>query len=220
MGHDASLATAFRSLTTRPGQDRSQAVPKYLPDCGHSQSEARVTLLSRFAALSLNTMERQNDEESYYTSLWDASVWSVKCLGTVILIAAAVAYIKNCFRGDRQVVTLKAILAAPLIAICSGLFLGSLLFCFGWLGRVTVSGAGIKAPLYSGRRVFLPWQELQAATKGSLNGWPCILVAGSDSKSPLYLMVLGTAKQRMVENIRTHAGANNALTRYLFEHGA
>jgi hypothetical protein len=175
--------------------------------------------MPRRSALLLDAMDTPNDEESYYTSLRDAAVWSVKCLGTIILIAAVITHIRDYFRGDRHVVWVQGTLATLLIAIGSGLFLGSLLFFFGWLGRVTISRAGIKAPLYSGRRVFLPWQELQTAQKGSLSGWPCILVAGSDSESPLYLMVLGEAKQRMIESVRNHAGANNVLTRYLFEHG-
>jgi hypothetical protein len=106
-------------------------------------------------------MSKPDDEESFYTSLWDAIVWSVKCLGIVILVAAAITHIKEYFRGDAQAVTLKGVLVILLVVFGSGLFLGSLLFCFGWLGRVTISRAGFKAPLYSGRRVFLPWQELQ-----------------------------------------------------------
>lgn len=145
-------------------------------------------------------MDRTHEEESYYTSLWDATVWS------------------EYFRGDAHAVSLKGILTTLLVVICSGLFLGSLLFCFGWLGRVTISPEGLKAPLYSGRRVFLPWQELQTAQKGSLGGWPCILVAGADSRSPLYLMVLD-AKKRMIESVKAHAGATNVLSRYLVEHG-
>ena len=164
-------------------------------------------------------MDRPNEEESYYTSLWDATVWSVKCLGIVILVVAVITHIKEYFGGDAHAVTLKGILTTLLVVICSGLFLGSLLFCFGWLGRVTISRAGLKAPLYSGRRVFLPWQELQTAQKGSLSGWPCILVAGADSRSPLYLMVLGEAKKRMIESVKAHAGATNVLSRYLVEHG-
>ncbi len=164
-------------------------------------------------------MDRTNDEESYYTSLGDAVVWAVKCLGAIILIAAVIARIKDYFRGNPHAVTLNGILVTLVVAIGSGLFLGALLFCFGWLGRVTISRAGIKAPLYSGRRVFLPWKDVQTAQRGSLSGWPCMLIAGSDSKSPLYLMVLGGAKQRMIGSLRTHAGANNALTRYLFEQG-
>ena len=164
-------------------------------------------------------MDRPHEEESYYTSLWDATVWSVKCLGIVILVAAVITHLKEYFRGDAHAVTLKGILTTLLVVICSGLFLGSLLFCFGWLGRVTISRAGLKAPLYSGRRVFIPWQELQTAGKGSLSGWPCILVAGADSTSPLYLMVLGGAKQRMIESVKAHAGATNVLKRYLVEHG-
>jgi hypothetical protein len=31
-------------------------------------------------------------------------------------------------------------------------------------------------------------------------------------------MVLGEAKQRMIESVRNHAGADNVLTRCLFEH--
>jgi hypothetical protein len=144
---------------------------------------------------------------------------SVKCLGIVILVAAVITHLKKYFRGDAHAVTLKGILTTLLVVICFGLFLGSLLFCFGWLGRVTISRAGLKAPLYSGRRVFLPWQELQTAQKGSLGGWPCILVAGADSRSPLYLMVLGDAKKRMIESVKAHAGATNILSRYLVEHG-
>jgi len=156
-----------------------------------------------------------NDEESYYTSLRDSIAWSLKFLGSLVVGLAVIGYLRDYFRGHRHGVTLKAVLATLLVAICSGLFLGTLLFCFGWLGRVTISRAGLKAPLYSGRRVFLAWEELQTAQKGSLSGWPCILVAGADSKAPLFLMVLGEAKQQMIEGIRNHAGADNALMKYL-----
>jgi hypothetical protein len=162
-------------------------------------------------------MDTRNAEESYYTSLLDSAVWSLKVFGSVVLVAAVIAHIRDYFRGNHHVVTLGELLTNVIVAICLGLFLGPLLFFFGWVGRVTISPGGIKAPLYSGRRVFLPWQDLHSARNGNLSGWPCILVAGSDSKSPLYLMVIGEAKQRMSESVREHAGANNVLTRYLFE---
>ena len=153
-------------------------------------------------------------EDSYYTSLRDCVVWSIGVIGGVIAIAAAITYVRETLRGTFHALTWEKSFGAIGVAFGAGLFLGLMIFAFGWMGRVTVSQAGLRAPLYSGRRVFLNWDELRTAIKGSLAGWPCVLVAGSDPKAPVYLMVIGNAKRRMIARIRVHAPATNVLIQF------
>jgi len=163
---------------------------------------------------SLDAMNGAESGESYYTSLRDATLWSIKHLGAVILAVAVSRYLVDYVRGSHHDLTLKIAMTILLVPVVLGVALGFLIFCFGWMGRVTISQTGIRAPLYSGRRVFRPWREILTAEKGSLNGWPCVILAGAGQGAPLYLMVLGDARRRMIESIRSHAGPNNALTRY------
>jgi hypothetical protein len=61
----------------------------------------------------------------------------------------------------------------------------------------------------------MAWQQIGSVSQGSLNGWPCTIITSSHlNKRVLYLMVLGTAKQRMIESIKEYAGADNVLVDY------
>jgi len=153
-------------------------------------------------------------ERTYFTSLTDSVRWALTSVGIRIGAIAATTLLVGYVTGRLGNLTLVTTGVCVLAIAGLLVFLGLLLFCFGWMGRVTVSSTGIKAPLYSGRRVFLPWQEIRGVDKRSLNGWPCTTIAGGEPLQELYLMPLGGAKREMVRRISEYAGPTSALVEY------
>jgi hypothetical protein len=156
-------------------------------------------------------------EATYFTSLRDSTWWSLRF---VVLLLVGVTLVAALTRGaPLQMPTLLALAQGSVAILLFSLFLGLLLFCFGWMGRVTISEAGIEAPEYSGARSFITWEQIRSASRSSLSGWPCTIIKGGQPEKVLYRMVLGETKRKMIQTVSRYAGANNVLRAHLEEHG-
>lgn len=156
-------------------------------------------------------------EATYFTSLSDTIWWSLRFI--VILVVATALGAAIAGLGMHRPPSLLSLGEGCVAVLLFSVFLGLLLFCFGWMGRITVSDSGIKAPEYSGVRSFMAWQQIRTASRSTLSGWPCTVITGGQPSKVLYLMALGDRKREMIESIRRYADPNNVLVAYFNEHG-
>jgi hypothetical protein len=153
-------------------------------------------------------------DETFYTSVLDSMRWSTKVFGTLGIILIVVSAVSHLVNPAQEAFSITRSLEGLLIISIAGACLGLLLFIFGWMGRVTISTSGVKAPFYSGKQGFLRWDEITNVAPGSLGGWPCTIISGSDARKPLYLMPLGGAKSLMIQCVARHADSRNPLAAY------
>ena len=150
-------------------------------------------------------------QERFYTSFADCIHWSVGALFIAVASGAAVLALSQWMDGRSIGVSLRdaCIVVAGTGAL--GIILGTLLFIFGWMGRVAVSRDGIRGPRYSGFHDFVPWEDIQGAASGSLSGWPCSIIVRKSDKPSIYLMVIGRRRKALVLAIGALAPVGNPL---------
>ena len=161
-----------------------------------------------------------SSETVHFTTARDCVIWAVKYLGSIMLGVYVFQSVSNQFKEHHPTITVAGVLNVLVAVACFSVFLGLLVFFFGWLGRVTISSEGVDAPKYSGLHQFIRWSEIAEVEPGSLSGWPCTVVRSRDAKVLLYLLVLGSEKSKMVDSIRRNAHADNPLVEYYSSAGA
>ncbi len=157
---------------------------------------------------------------TFYTSPSDCVLWTGKLLFAVMIPAAAVGWLVGTVRGTPVAEPTMLGLKIFAFVLCASIVGGLLLFSFGWMGRVTLSAEGLKAPRYSGFHQFVPWSEMLRVEEGRLNGWTCAVVHSGENRAPTYVMVIGHEKAKLVQCIQELAPATNPLREFYARHDA
>ncbi|MBB6184756.1 hypothetical protein [Oleiagrimonas soli] len=152
--------------------------------------------------------------QRFHSSFGYCIRWGVKQGCLIVVLLAVVTWVMRMMGGESVSLSMHDVLTGAAVAVAFGVVLGSFVFLFGWMGRVTVTSEGIQAPRYSGFHDFVAWWDIGRVGSGNLSGWPCTIIQRKSGNASVYLMVSGDRRRALAEAIASAAPPSNPLAEY------